>query len=410
MRSSSKWIALAGALVVVAVAAGYVLTRNEAPSAPGRYVVDRSSVGGKCSDDRPAGRTRPARSPWCTLGRAVEAAPAGSRVLVRRGSYGGVVLRGKPSGTLRFSAYPGERVELGAVDISVGRLRIEGFRINGGVNIQAGATRVALVRNRFVTDGPTGRSSLNIDAGGRRILVAGNQIAQRGSVGGANAINFNSTNALPAIVGVTIRDNRIGPVPGGGDAIQAKHTRGLTIEHNDISGVRAPAGTGAHPDAFQSIYGATDLTVADNFIHDITAQGIFLQLFQGENSGFDAHDNVIARVAYPFVAFSANSAKARITHNTVDGVFRVTAPDGRARVIGNIATFGLLSGGAIGREDYNLAQNFTAAKGPHSLTGKPQYRDITRNDFTLAPGSPGYRAGPDGKDFGSRRPVYRRRR
>jgi hypothetical protein len=407
MRSSSKWTALAAALVLVAIAAGYVLTRgDDTPAGPGRYVVDRSSVGGKCSDDRPAGR-RPASAPWCSLERAVEKAPAGSLVLVRRGSYGPVSLKGKPSGTLRFKAYPGERVSLGAVDIPTGRLRIEGFRITGGVNIEAGAAHVALVRNRFVTDGAPGRSSLNIGAGARRILVAGNQIAQRASVRGSNAINFNSTNALPPITAVTIRDNGIGPVPGGGDAIQAKHTRGLVIEHNDIFGVRAPPGSGAHPDAFQSIYGATDLTIKDNFIHDIAAQGIFLQEFQGENRGFDAHDNVIARVAYPFVAFSANAAQASITHNTVDGVFRVTALDGKARVLDNIATFGLLSGGQIGREDYNLAQNFTATKGPHSIVGKPQYRDITRNDYSLAPGSPGYRAGAAGKDLGSRRPAFR---
>ncbi len=405
MRSSSKWTALAGVLVLAAVAAGFLLTRGGGePSAPGRYVVDRSSVGGKCSDDRPAGRRRPASSPWCTLDRAVKAAPAGSLVLVRRGSYGAVSLQGKPKGTLHFRAYPGERAVLGGVNISAGLVRIEGFRITGGVNVDAGVRRVALVRNRFVTNGAEGRSSLNIGAGARGILVAGNQIGQGASVRGANAINFNSTNALPAIVDVTIRDNRIEAVPGGGDAIQAKNTRGLTLDHNDISGVRAPAGTGAHPDAFQSIYGAKDLTIKDNFIHDIAAQGIFLQVFQGENRGFDAHDNVIVRVAYPFVAFSANAAQASITHNTVDGVFRVTALDGKARVLDNIATFGLLSGGRIGREDYNLAQNFTATKGPHSIAGKPQYRDITRNDYSLAPGSPGYRAGPAGKDLGSRRP------
>ena len=116
---------------------------------------------------------------------------------------------------------------------------------------------------------------------------------------------------------------------------------------------------------------------------------------------------MIVRVAYPFVAFSANAAQASITHNTVDGVFRVTAVDGKARVLDNIATFGLLSGGRIGREDYNLAQNFTATKGPHSIVGKPSYRDITRNDYSLAPGSPGYRAGAAGKDLGSRRPAFR---
>jgi hypothetical protein len=240
------------------------------------------------------------------------------------------------------------------------------------------------------------------------LLIARNQIAQPVSLRGINAINFNATNQTPAIVAVTIRDNRIGPVPGGGDAIQAKNTRGLRIVGNEIFGVKRPPGTDAHPDAFQSIFGARDLTIEGNFIHDIAAQGIFLQLFQGPNRGFVARDNVIARVAYPFVAFTFSSVGARVTHNTVDGIMRIGSLTRRAQVIANVATFGMLIDAPIGREDYNLSKNFTTAKGPHSLTGAPQYRNPARNDFALAPGSPGYRAGPDGKNFGSLQPPRRR--
>ena len=152
--------------------------------------------------------------------------------------------------------------------------------------------------------------------------------SQRASVRGPNAINFNSTNTRPAIVAVTIRDNRIGPVAGGGDAIQAKHTCGLVISHNEIFGVRCPAGSSSHPDVFQSIYGATGLTIKDNFIHDIAAQGIF-QRFVGINRNFKAYDNVIARVAYPWVAFSATVDT--ITHNTIDGILPRGGRLGQAR-------------------------------------------------------------------------------
>ena len=187
------------------------------------------------------------------------------------------------------------------------------------------ARRIALVGNRWTTDGRSGGTNLAIEPGVRDVLVAANRISQRASVRGPNAINFNSTNTRPAIVAVTIRDNRIGPVAGGGDAIQAKHTRGLTISHNEIFGVRRPPGSAAHPDVFQSIYGATGLTIKDNFIHNIAAQGIFLQRFKGTNRNFNAHDNVIARVA-AWTAFSANARKATISHNTIDGILRAEAP------------------------------------------------------------------------------------
>jgi hypothetical protein len=376
--------------------------------------VDARSRGGQCSDERSAALADSVKTPWCSLARAAGDAPAGTTVLVRGGTYPVAGIGRKRAGRVRLSPYPGERAVLRGASLSGQGIRLEGFHITGTVGLAARTRRIALVGNRWTTDGRSGGTNLAIEPGVRDVLVAANRISQRASVRGPNAINFNSTNTRPAIVAVTIRDNRIGPVAGGGDAIQAKHTRGLTISHNEIFGVRRPPGSAAHPDVFQSIYGATGLTIKDNFIHNIAAQGIFLQRFQGTNRNFNAHDNVIARVAAPWTAFSANARKATIGHNTIDGILR--AGGASVRVVSNVAIRGIIvePEGGVTRERYNLASRFTHKPGAGSIMGGPIFGDAGKNDFRLKRGTRGSGDGPGRRDIGSRRanwshPVFRRR-
>jgi hypothetical protein len=349
--------------------------------------VDTRSVAGRCSDKGSDERLGEPRRPWCTLGRAVDEAPPGTTVLVRRGAYErGAITRTRP-GQARLRAYPGERVVLRGLTLSGGGVRLERFRINAPVEISAGTRRVSLIRNDFRTS--TG--AVKIAAGVRRVLIARNRIAQRRGGQSANAINFSSTNKSDVIESVTIRDNRIGPVPTGGDAIQAKHTRGLVIEGNEIFGVRRPRGSKDHPDAFQSIYGAEDLTIRRNFIHDIAAQGIFVERFGGENRRLRVEDNVIARVAYPWVPLSFSARDAKLIHNTVLGLIRTGQSTRRAVLVGNIASKLLVPPGTgVARRDHNL------------VGGQPRFRNTRRNDFRLRRGSPGRHRGPRRTDIGSR--------
>jgi hypothetical protein len=376
--------------------------------------VDARSRGGHCSDERSADTADSAKTPWCSLARAAADAPAGTTVLVRGGSYRRTGVHRARGGRVRLRAFPGERVVLRGASLSGQGMRLEDLHITGTIYLVAGTRRVALVANRWITNRSGGGTNLEIAPGVRNVLVAANRIAQLPSVRGPNAINFNSTNTRAAIVGVKIRDNRIGPIAGGGDAIQAKHTRGLTISHNEIFGVRRPAGSAAHPDVFQSIYGASRLTIKHNFIHDIAAQGIFLQRFMGTNRDFDAHDNVIARVSPPWTAFSANARKASISHNTVGGILR--AGGASIRVVANVATKGVVvePEGGVTRERYNLASRFTHKPGAGSIMGGPIFRDARKNDFRLKRGTRGSRDGPGHRDIGSRRanwshPVFRSR-
>jgi len=72
--------ALLGALVALAL-----LPACAAAATPA-LVVDGASRGGRCSDARAAAAVS-VRRPWCTPARALQAAPAGATVLVRRGRY-----------------------------------------------------------------------------------------------------------------------------------------------------------------------------------------------------------------------------------------------------------------------------------------------------------------------------------
>lgn len=408
MRSLGLRLALGTALAgALAGAAAATLGGDEdgAPAVrrgPLTQIVDRESRGGECSDGRDADEARRPATPWCSLARATQAAPAGSTVLVRGGRYPVFTAGGERTRRVTFRPYRAERVTLDGAELRAGRLRLEGFRIAGTVRLTEGVAKVALVGNRWSIDGSSGGSAVHLKAGVRNVLIARNRIAQRASVQGVSAIDFDSTNTLPPISAVTIRRNRIGPIPGGGDAIQAKHTRSLTVEGNELFGVRLPPGSDAHPDVLQSIYGARDLVLRGNFIHDIASQGIAIDRFEGENTNVRILDNVIARVGYPWVAMSVDAVGGRLAHNTVDGTLTLGPGARGLAVVANIAAHGLLTDPAARvRQGFNLSRRFTGRAGRGSIAGSPRYRSPRRDDFRLRRGSRGWQRAPGGKDMGA---------
>ena len=370
-----------------------------------------SYVGGTgCSDERPPSAVRSPARPWCSPTRGAEAAPAGSTVLVRAGVYDDVTISRTPERRVRLVAYPGEQAVLRGAEVSGARIRLERFRITGTVNLVSGARQVSLVANRWITDGLSGATNLNIEAGVRGVLVERNRIAQRSSAGAANAINFSSTDTRLPIERVTIRDNRIGPMPGGGDAIQAKNTSNLLIEGNEIFGLSRPAGSASHPDAIQTLFGTVDLTVRRNFIHDIAAQGIFVQDYRGQNRRVRVLDNVIVRVPGSWTELAVGAVGARVVHNTVGGLLLIGASTRRAALIANIADVVLAREGAeVSRDEYNMARRFVPRRGRWAIRGTPRYRRPSRNDFRLRRGSPGWRKAPGDRDVGSRRANWSKR-
>jgi hypothetical protein len=364
--------------------------------------VDARSIGGPCSDRRPVSVVRRPDTPWCSFEPALAA--GGANVLVRGGDYGVATISGSRASPVRINAYPGEAAVLRSVVIESGLVRLRGFRIRGTVNVGGEARRVDLLKNRIVTSARGAGPNVNIQAGARSLRIEGNVLAQRGGTRGVSGINFSSTDTKPPIVRVTIRGNRIGPIRGGGDAIQAKHTRDLLIEENEIFEIaRPPGGSEFHPDVFQSIYGFDGLTLRRNFIHDIAAQGVTLQTFRGVNRDFRASDNVIARVAYPWTAFGVEANGARVVHNTIGGLLLVGKNTRRTTLVGNISSSLLIQPGAgVSREERNLATRFTRRRGRGSILGGARFRNPARNDFRLRNDSRGRGRGVGGADLGSR--------
>jgi hypothetical protein len=76
--------------------------------------VDGRSIGGPCSDDRSVAEASASGSPWCSLERAVAAAPSGSVVLVRGGDYPEFVVAGDGSRSevVTFRPYGSEAVSV----------------------------------------------------------------------------------------------------------------------------------------------------------------------------------------------------------------------------------------------------------------------------------------------------------
>lgn len=102
---------------ITAVATALVLAAGAAVAFDGAdpvLWVDRDSIGGACSDERSAEEASSESSPWCGIGRALEAAPSGSTVLVRGGSYPEVAagFDGGRTSLVSFRAFEAAQVDV----------------------------------------------------------------------------------------------------------------------------------------------------------------------------------------------------------------------------------------------------------------------------------------------------------
>src|SRR4051812_27951077 len=82
-------------------------------------IVDVASVGGKCDDTRTPEVARSVKTPWCSLGRALEATPRGWPVRMRAGGYPKLVVTSPSarSAELSLGAFPGEKVTLSGASL-----------------------------------------------------------------------------------------------------------------------------------------------------------------------------------------------------------------------------------------------------------------------------------------------------
>jgi hypothetical protein len=394
----------------IALAAGMLSSCGGGSAAQGpELYVDRDSVGGGCSDERAPGQVSES-APWCSLGRAVDAAPAGSTVLVRRGDYPGLVVEGEArSDLVTLQANAGETPVVDGIEVGDSSgFRFQGFRIVNDNRVHDGARNVQFVGNEM-RDGTMAVG----DVGG--ILFARNHVHDvplnvdnpAGSVG-------LWAGGEPAPSGITVRRNRFERLPNDALFLSA---RDLLVENNRFVNIQSPDNDIAHADVLQCM-GCTNLVYRGNYARDndsgllnsvadsenwLIENNVFLRsdswplqldnenrdLILRNNTFWDSGVGVLFRWD---PAYSANPSGFVIANNIFDNL----SIDSRL----NIAV-----------EDHNLIAGGQRSAGPHDLVRvRPRFVDEAGGDLRLAPGSPGIDAGTGahaaaGDIFGGARPV-----
>ncbi|MBI5106080.1 MAG: right-handed parallel beta-helix repeat-containing protein [Solirubrobacterales bacterium] len=219
-------------------------------------------------------------TPWCTLQRAVTAAPSGSVVLVRRGSYGTAELKaGARTGWVTLRAYTGETPEVSKLRLWGGYVAVERFRLGGG-ELTAKVRDVAL-RDNQITGG------IVFQEGTTRVEVSRN----RWSAPTSNAVIFSSAAGTePKVTAITFRDNvfsRVGVV-----ALNLRNFDDVVVQGNEFTNVVSYDGV-VHADVIRTYAGGTRLRIVGNYLHDNQAQGIFTK--DGRVDDMTIANNLVVR-------------------------------------------------------------------------------------------------------------------
>jgi len=349
--------------------------------------VDGASVGGRCDDSRTAAQAASASTPWCSIPRAIAAAPEGRHVSVRAGRYPNFEITGdnRRSAFLSLAAHAGERVELGRVStVGSSWLRFSGFSISGGVNLGHATHHVQMVGNDLTPAGFYLRNT-------RDVLIQGNRVHDLTTdARGLLAQGWDSRPEQALNRRLTIRGNRFSRMTYDAIAIY-NGTEDLLIEDNEIEEVRKRPGSELHVDTIQ-IMGGTRMTVRRNLIHD-SAHGM---LFKDMTSaGLTIENNVVARTAGAGIQV-VNAPGVRILSNTVwdtgAGLLLDNDPavpgQTSATVVNNILNLMSAPAALTALEDHNLVR-WSSVRGAHSSQGTAVFANAAANDFTLAAGSPG---------------------
>lgn len=364
--------------VGLALLASAALTAAPAHAAGIQLYVDKGSIGGKCSDTRTY-QTVTASAPWCSLARAVAAAPSGATVSVRKGSYPQLVTSNSRARTsyVSFRRYGSDVVTIAGLKLTNSSyLAFEGFSMPATPEIGADSDHVKLTGNTIT-------ATVNVRAGAHDLTIEGNTVS---SLTG-NAINFSSTATMKEISNVVIRSNRI--TRAVADAMQLKHFRNVVVESNEISGV-ARVDPAQHSDVLQTVFGGVGLIFRNNHAHN-NAAGILLK--DGATSGVVIENNRLVDNSGDGAGYAIQvweSSAPRIVNNTVwNNAYGVTMRSGvSGAVVKNniLQSFSLLDGATAAMENYNLILTGRRT-GAKDLAVAPKF--VATGNYALAAGSPG---------------------
>ena len=361
------------------------LDASESADVPA-YWVDRDSLGGPCDDERSPTTATSARRPWCSLERALAAAPSGTLVRVRAGDYPPltvvddrartdyVTIDGSGSGTIALAGLSTQKSSF---------IRLRDVRITGPVLVGHGSHHVAIINCRLVRHGVT------LQDGTSDVRILDNHItAPRGS-----GVHFSTGNEEAPISNVVIRGNHFDDI--GVAAINARNFRNVNISDNEFEGVHSHNGV-VHPDVIRTYHGGVGLVVRGNFLHDNDAIALFIK--DGKVEDVVIENNLIVRTRsfYAFQVYDVDGLTVvnnTIVDNTYGAVFkgRATRVVVKNNILGSLNRVGSVQ---FDYEDHNyIGGGNLRGAGEHDFSSGVRFVDRENLDYRLAPQSAGIDAG-----------------
>jgi hypothetical protein len=380
--------------------------------APRTFWVDRNSRGGRCSDRRSAARAASPRTPWCSIRRAVAAAPSGSTVLVRGGSYPELVVENdrRRSRHVTLKRYRSAWVRLDGISMTNSTfLRFHGFRITDWVNFNDGTRRVELFRNDISPHGVRMKAVSGITIARNRI----HDLA-RSSADKCGCAVWGQSWGDHGVRNVRIRGNVIRNIAS--DGVHFGNGRNVAIVNNVIADA-LNRGDGEHVDSIQ-IMRASPLVIRGNRLQNNQHGIMFTNL---ASNGVVIENNVVAQIR----SYGINAGDipyARIVNNTFWRnrygaiILRDDERDDPVPVgvvfKNNIVDAQNSGDGWFAVHDYNLVAA-GSRYGPHDRRGAARFVRALRGNFRLVAGSRGIDAGtsvgaPKRDRFGRARRDVRR--
>jgi hypothetical protein len=395
------------AAALVAAAATWGITRGE-------DTVLAVAPGHGCDDARPAADVD-TDHPWCTLARAVRAAPAGATVEVHGGDYDTLRLADvRRPGPVTLSGDEDDRPVLAGLQLrAVTDLRLEGFRIAGPSRIDS-STRISITGNDVNPDGFVlgGNHDLRFedndvhdlqiqrpapDETGPRCHSHGPTAGVAPRCGHGLRINYGD--------GYVIRGNRFRTIPA--DGIQLLGAADVLIEDNRFDAIAPTIDPEEHSDGIQFLGGTRSVAIRRNVF--TRARGIIAipddVRSLGTTTGLVIEHNVFAGPGH-FAVKLYDTTGLRLIGNTAwgtsGGIQLYEHPAEPYRMTGVVMVNNLVDHldaepSMFAERHHNLIAD-GARSGDEEIGGTPVFGD----GYALAPGSPGAGAGtPDGTDLGA---------
>jgi hypothetical protein len=306
-----------------------------------------------------------------------------SVVCLTAGTYGAASISARPSSEATLTAAPGAHVVVGGVNIASGtsNFTIRDLTVKGGIVMGSGNSNITIDHN-------------DISSGGEGIVNSSVNCSS------PNAPRYAGCTSTAPDTYITISANKIhGYGEGGGeDAIHLSNWEHVRITANELYNLEEH---GNHTDAFQSVFGGSNLTFDHNYEHDNQSQGFFIK--DGDASNVTVNDNLFLRNdnlgegENNIQVF--NTAGFVMTKNTVwDGQGDLIRAEGAAEpltatVNHNVEqVFNSIHEGS--GPAYTLNENsdvfkeapWTIAKGALSIVlPSPSFRDPADDDYRLSP-------------------------